>query len=299
MTKILVLGASGLLGLPTFLEARKRYADEGRVAGTCRTRPPALEGIEGILSLDLGDAAAVETLLEDLKPKVVINCAGIVKSICRDAYEAITVNAAAPHLVARTIEHWGGRLVQVSTDCVFSGKRGPSTEEHEPDATDLYGRTKLMGEVLRSPHVTARTSFIGFEPASSRGLLAWFLARKGEVRGFRGALWSGLTADRLAAVLLDLAERREVTGLLHVAGEAVDKYQLLLQLAEVFGKEDVHVHAADEPKIDRRLDGSRLASFGIEVPPMRSMLEGLKRWHEEHRNLFPGEPPGESGGASA
>ena len=274
--EVLVLGASGLLGFPTFLEARRVFGD--RVAGTFRSRPPALDGLPHLHSLDLGNRAAVEALLRELRPRLVIGCAGVVKSVCNDAYEAITINAAAPHLVARVLGEWNGRLVQVSTDCVFSGRRGPYAEGDPPDGDDLYGRSKILGEVVDPPHLSARTSFIGFEPHDRRGLLGWFLGERGTVRGFRRALWSGLTADRLAVILVELARRREVTGILHVAGEAVSKDHLLRLLAEIFAKDDVIVEAVDEPRIDRRLDASRLQELGIAIPPLRAMLEELRHW---------------------
>lgn len=284
--RTLILGASGLLGFPTFLEARRRHGDEA--AGTYRTLPPALREGGGLHPIDLEDATATEALLMELRPEVVINCAGIVKSVCDDALEAVRVNAALPHLLAKILARWQGRLVQVSTDCVFSGRRGDYAEDDLPDPEDLYGRSKLLGEVVEPPHLTVRTSFIGFEPRTRRGLLDWFLAQEGTVRGFRKAIWSGLTADRLAVVLNDLAERREVTGLLHGAGESIDKDTLLRQLARVFGKENVEIEAVDEPVIDRSLDGRRLARLGIEVPTMEEMLTGLRRWGEEHG--FPRHP---------
>lgn len=277
-SRVLVLGASGLLGFPTFLEARSRYGDAAQ--GTYRTLPEALEGVAGLHRMDLRDSAGVRRLLEELRPATVINCAGIVKSVCTDALEAIDVNAALPHRLAQGIEGWRGRLVQVSTDCVFSGRRGRYRESDAADPEDLYGRSKLLGEVLEEPHLTVRTSFIGFEPRTCRGLLQWFLAQRGSVRGFRNAIWSGLTADRLAVVLNDLAARPEVTGLLHGAGEALDKDTLLHLMAEVFEKTDVTIEGVDEPRIDRSLDGTRLRRLGVDVPPIREMLRGLRRWRE-------------------
>ncbi len=279
-TRILVLGASGLLGYPTFLEARRRHSES--VRGTYRTLPSALEGMDGLHRLDLRDFSATKSLLEELRPETVINCAGIVKSVCHDPLEAITVNAALPHFLAETLGEHEGRLLQVSTDCVFSGRRGKYRETDLADPEDLYGRSKLLGEVVTDPHLTVRTSFIGFEPRTERGLLAWFLAQKGSVGGFRRAIWSGLTADRLAIVLNDLALRRDVTGLLHGSGEAVDKDTLLRWIAEIFEKRDVTIEAMDEPRIDRSLDGSKLREAGVIVPPVREMLVGLRRWQAEH-----------------
>lgn len=285
----LILGAGGMLGYPTLLEARRRNGDA--VYGTYRTPAPALERLPGLHRIDLRYRDAVVELLEDLRPTLVVNCAGIVKGRVDDPYEAIVVNSVLPRLVARVIDAWDGRLVQVSTDCVFSGRRGRYRETDTPDPEDLYGRSKLLGEVTAEPHLSVRTSFIGFELASSRGLLAWFLAQRGTVRGWRQAVWSGLTADALAGLLLDLAERRDITGLLHIAGEAVDKYALLHALAALFDKGDVTIEPVHHPMVDRSLSSRYLRSLGFTVPPLNDMLRGLKAWGEEHAAEFAGEAP--------
>lgn len=277
--RLLVLGASGLLGHAVLVEARRR-SPEG-VHGTYRSLPPALAGTPGMHRLDLADPGAVKDLLDRLRPRTVVNCAGIVKAVCHDPYAAITVNAAAPHLVAASLRPWGGRLVQVSTDCVFSGRRGAYAETDTPDPIDLYGHTKLLGEVGAAPHLTVRTSFIGFELSSDRGLLSWLLGQRGRVQGFRGVLWSGLTADHLARHLLELAGRQDVTGLLHVAGETVDKDALLRLLAEVFGRTDLTIEAADEPRVDRSLDSGRLRRLGVVVASMAEMARDLRDWGVE------------------
>ena len=165
----------------------------------------------------------------------------------------------------------------MSTDCVFSGRRGGYSEGDLPDPVDLYGRTKLAGEVMESPHLTIRTSFIGLESAEPNGLLSWFLAQQGALRGFRQAIWSGLTADALAEILASLANRRDVTGLLHITGEVIDKFHLLHLAAEVFEKTDVHIEPVDEPVCDRSLVSHRLSSLGIQVSSLRTMLVDLRR----------------------
>lgn len=280
--RVLVLGAAGLLGYPTWLEARERWGET--VQGSIRRPHPALEAGD-LHTLDLRSAEDVTALLRKLRPRCVLNCAGMVKARAGESYDTILLNAALPHLLAETLASWGGRLVQVSTDCVFSGNRGDYRENDPPDAEDLYGRSKLLGEVTEAPHLTVRTSFVGFELASRRGLLAWFLSQAGPVRGFRRALWSGLTADRLAAILVELAGRRKVTGLLHVAGETVDKDHLLRIFQEVFDHRAVSIEAVDEPRLDRSLASERLRELGISVPPLETMLRDLAAWRERHPHV--------------
>ena len=286
---LLVLGASGLLGRYVVTEAARRHLADVHVTAHIRpvNPPPGFT----VHQIDLRDHSEVRRLLQEVRPAAVLNCAGIVKSLCVDPYEAVMMNAALPHLVAGALGSWGGRLVHVSTDCVFSGNRGQYSEHDLADPVDLYGKTKLSGEVEYDSHLTVRTSFIGLEAPPARGLLEWFLAQEGAVKGFRRALWSGLTADTFAHVLLELATRREVVGLLHVAGEAVDKATLLRWAAQVFRKTDVTIEPVDEPVCDRTLRSERLDTLGIQIPPTRRMLMELAENADMHVRSHHTPPP--------
>jgi len=278
--RLLVLGASGMLGRSVAAVTAHRTRGELHLAVGHGQAPRVANATTH--RLDLRNLSATSAFLGELRPDLVINCAGIVKSICNDGYQAALINTLLPHLVVQAIRPWGGRLLHVSTDCVFSGNRGGYTEFDLPDPVDLYGRTKLAGEVTGLPHLTVRTSFIGLESRNAKGLLGWFLEQKGTVRGFRKAIWSGLTTDALAEILSSLAERRDVSGLLHIAGEPIDKFRLLCLAAEVFEKTDVHIETVDEPLCDRSLISQRLLSLGIQVSSIRTMLEDLKRSEKCH-----------------
>src|SRR5207247_7667552 len=120
----------------------------------------------------------------------------------------MTLNAEVPHLLARTIAAWGGRLIHLSTDCVFSGNRGEYTEADEPDATDLYGRSKALGEVRADNAITLRTSLIGRELSHHQSLLDWFLAQNcREIRGFGHVFWSGVTTLHMAELIEHLIDK--------------------------------------------------------------------------------------------
>ena len=270
---LLVLGASGLLGRYVALEAGERVGGELHLAAWRGTVPDVSKA--RLHRFDLRDRDKVRKFLEKVRPMEVINCAGIVKSLCVNERDATIMNSTLPHLIAQTITPWNGRLIHVSTDCVFSGHRGSYAEKDPPDPVGLYGRTKLAGEVTEAPHLTIRTSFIGLEPPPAKGLLGWFLEQKGRVKGFRRSVWSGLTADTLAQMLVGLATRREVTGLLHLAGEAIDKAALLRMAARVFNKNDVVIEPVDEPVYDRSLDASRMRLLKIQPPSIQRMLEEM------------------------
>lgn len=271
---VLVLGASGLLGHEVFLEAKKRWGLSAH--GTFGHFRNEMKEWSSLHLLDVSDFHQVRRLLDELKPRAVINCAGIVKSICTDASRAVIVNGRLPHLLRELLDAWGGRLIQISTDCVFTGKRGNYTETDMPDADDLYGKTKIMGEVGQPPHLTVRTSFIGHELETERGLMAWFLKQKGDVRGFQKVIWSGVTTRFAARVLNDLLFRADVTGVLNLSGESIDKYSLLCAMADVFDKRDVHIFPVDEPAENKSLNNQKLIHAGFRVPSIRAMLSELK-----------------------
>lgn len=271
---ILILGASGLVGHQVFFAAQKKYGD--RVYGTYRKPRPALRETPHLKPLDLLHTEEVIKILSELRPKYVINCAGIIRSLCVDPYEALTINSALPHLLRRLLDQWGGRLLHVSTDGVFSGKKGSYQETDPPDPAHLYGKSKLLGEVTENPHLTVRTSVIGDELDTRRGLFTWFLDQRGKVLGFRKVKWSGLTSEVFASIALDLLTREEICGVLNVSGDPIDKYSLLELIAEVFEKDDITLEPTDTPIEDRTLDPSRLKALGFKIPTHREMLLRLK-----------------------
>jgi dTDP-4-dehydrorhamnose reductase len=281
--RLLVLGASGLLGRSVAVAAARAESRELHLLVGRGHAPDVPSAV--VHRVDLRDLTATRSWLDRLKPELVINCAGIVKSICDDGYQAVLLNTLLPHLAVEVLRSWNGRLLHVSTDCVFSGDKGDYKESDLADPVDLYGRTKLAGEVTESPHLTVRTSFIGLEHENAKGLLGWFFAQTGRVRGFRRVIWSGLTTEALAQILLSLVERRGVSGLLHVASEPIDKYRLLCLAAEIFGKSDVQIEPVDEPVCDRSLRSDQLSALGLRVPSIRSMLEGLRDSEIRHAEV--------------
>lgn len=210
---------------------------------------------------------------------VVINCVGITKWIADDPITAIEINSLFPNRLARICSDTGGRLIHISTDCVFSGSRGNYDENDNPDPVDLYGRSKLLGEVTVADHLTVRTSFIGPELHTRHGLMAWFLAQRGRISGYARVFWSGFTSLALSRILLELALRPEVTGLLHVAGERIDKHSLLCKLQTAFDKRDVVIEPSNLPVCDRSLSNQRFCGLSIPYPSLDVMIAELAAAH--------------------
>lgn len=261
--RVLVLGVSGMLG-----SAMLRFLAQGAgldVYGTVRRsvsvrRFFAPELSERILfGIDVENYDSLARVFCEVKPAVVVNCIGLIKQLvdADDPVRELVINAMLPHRLARLCSLGGARLVHVSTDCVFSGTKGNYLESDSPDATDTYGMSKFLGEVTYPHTVTLRTSIIGHELASAHSLVGWFLEQKGQVKGYRRAIFSGLPTIEFARVVRDIVlPQSGLSGLYHVASAPIAKYDLLKLIAEIYGKV-VEVVPDDKLVIDRSLDAKR------------------------------------------
>ncbi|MFG6468705.1 dTDP-4-dehydrorhamnose reductase family protein [Roseateles sp. BYS87W] len=281
--KLLVLGANGMLGhvvLRWFAAVPGCQVvgtvRSGAAAAELRRRVPQAELIDGF---DAARLSSLRALFEQVRPDVVINCIGVVKQLAGadDPSQAIPINALLPHRLARLCEAHGARLVHISTDCVFSGNRGHYSETDDADAIDLYGRSKLMGEVVAPHAVTLRTSIIGHEMSSAHALLGWFLSQRGVVPGYSNAIFSALPTVELARVIeKHVLARPELSGIHHVAGPTINKYELLRMVARVYGS-DSQVEPVQTLVIDRSLNGERFQQLtGYVPPPWTELLESMR-----------------------
>lgn len=260
--KILVLGASGMLGNAVF----RYFATQTRhdVVGIVRS-----SGSIGRLPAELRDRIAPGGDIEDIdalvrmfdrwRPTLVINCVGLVKQLddAKDPLAAIPVNAVLPHRLARLCALVDARLVHLSTDCVFSGHKGMYVESDLPDARDVYGRTKLLGEVDYPHALTLRTSIIGHELAGAHSLVCWFLEQQGATRGFSRAVFSGFPTVEIARIIDEhVLPNPALHGLYHLSAEPIDKFALLTLVARIYGKA-IRIDPDPTLVIDRSLDSTR------------------------------------------
>lgn len=210
---------------------------------------------------DIVDARYFDSVIRALagtQPDIVINCIGIIKQLpsSNDPLTAITVNAQLPHRISLISQTAGARVIHISTDCTFNGKKGMYTEKDQSDADDLYGRTKFLGEIAYPHCITLRTSIIGHELKSRYGLIDWFLSQTQTVRGFRKAIYSGFPTIELARIIRDyVLPNPELKGIYHVSSEPISKYDLLRMVAEQYGKE-IEIETYDDFVQDRSLDSS-------------------------------------------
>jgi dTDP-4-dehydrorhamnose reductase len=281
--KVLVLGANGMIGHVMF-RVLSQYQD-WMVFGTERT-PAALPEHSAIISknllagIDLTCADALTKLFAHVKPEVVVNCAGLTKHLpdSGDPLKALPINSLLPHRLADLCLLSNARLIHVSTDCVFSGEKGNYLETDRPDAIDVYGKSKELGEVKDRDAITLRTSTIGHELNSHYGLLEWFLLQS-TCKGYNKAIFSGLPSVEFARVVRDVViPNKALKGLYQVGASPIDKNTLLNMIAAQYGKK-VDIIPDDLVQIDRSLNTNLFKSAtGYVAPSWPTLIEMMHQF---------------------
>jgi len=291
--RILILGGDGMLGH----QLLKSWQSSHEVRVTLRQNQAEYEKYSlfhtgnSFYNIDVRSFDDVKKVATQFKPEAVVNAVGIVKQRkeAQDALMSIEVNALLPHHLNLLCREMGIRLVHLSTDCVFSGSKGNYSEDDLEDASDLYGRSKLLGEVTGSSAVTLRTSIIGLELARNKGLIEWFLSQQGTIKGFTKAIFSGFTTQEMARIIeLILVKHPSSFGLWHVASIPISKYDLLKTLKGYLNRNQLDIEPYDDFVCDRSLNASQfLEATGYQPPSWDAMLKELAQQIQE-RNHFTG-----------
>ena len=242
--RVLILGGAGMLGhklCQVLTESFDTWV-------TLRAGYPAykwhgLFDAERVISgVDAHNFDAVTNAIATVQPDVVINAVGIIKQTlaAQDPITSLKINSLFPHRLGVLCETNGVRLIHISTDCVFSGAQGNYTEKDTPDPEDLYGRSKLKGELNAEGKLTLRTSIIGRELKMSYGLVEWFLSNVGDrVQGYTDAIFTGFLTLILARIVeVIIKQHRHLSGLYHISSNPITKYALLCLLKDAY---QVHV----------------------------------------------------------
>jgi dTDP-4-dehydrorhamnose reductase len=285
--KILVFGGSGMLGHKLWQVLNPKHD----VFVTTRRNFQAYAGwglfdnqhlIEGVKA---EQAENVIKVIASIHPDVVVNCIGIVKQseLAKNPISSITVNSLFPHQLAQICCNNGIRLIHISTDCVFSGKKGNYVETDISDAEDLYGRTKFLGEVDYPGCLTIRTSMIGREIETSNGLVDWFFTQKGgNVNGYARAIFSGFTTNVLSEIISTIISKHpELRGVWQIAAEPINKYDLLVLLDQVY-RLGTKITKDEKVNINRSLDGTRYHQVTGFIPPT---------WHDMIGQMYQDTTP--------
>ena len=282
MTKnrVLVLGAGGMLGHM----AARVLSESCEVFGTTRAGKHASKTLHKFLptdkwfsDIDVRHDDVLETLFAEVQPHFVLNCVGLVKQKMNSTtfVESIEINALLPHRLSKICEKTNSKLIQVSTDCVFTCGAGIKGLEMEPNATDLYGRTKFLGEVPYGSALTLRTSIVGRQLSGEESLFEWILSQNGGViNGYKKALYTGLTTMALSRVIADvIAQHSNLAGIWQVASPQISKYELVRELVAKL-ELDIDLREDTTFECDRRLDGSAFEKeTGIVIPSWDQMLQ--------------------------
>jgi len=272
--RVLILGITGMLGHVLWQDFQKEFEVFGTVRKSWGEQSRIIEGVNA------ASGEGIDLAFKKAKPEIVINCIGIIKQLkeARDPIISITVNSLFPHMLARKCREADCRLIHISTDCVFSGNKGNYSEDDMPDPVDLYGHSKLLGEVAHDNALTLRTSLIGRELKSKNGLLEWFLAQSGSTRGYRKAVFSGLTTFSFARVLRSIiTSHPDLEGIYHIASAPINKYDLLCRFRDAFNK-SIDIIPDESLMLDRSLDpGKFKRNTKIKIPSWDEMINELKK----------------------
>jgi dTDP-4-dehydrorhamnose reductase len=287
LKNILILGANGMLG-NTLMNFFSSKINEFNVFGTIRKNSD--KQIKGEFDLLFFDAKHPNSLIDVFStsnPDIVFNCIGRIKQHeYSSAVDSISLNSLFPHQLRTFCDTNNSWLIHFSTDCVFSGNRGMYTESDVPDSVDLYGRSKLLGEVRGRNMLTIRTSIIGHELDTNRSLIDWFLNQKDSVEGYKNAIFSGIPTIELARIIYEFIFPRNLEGLYHVSSEPINKYDLLCLVREVYNK-DIEIRINRDFKIDRSLDSTAFRSLtGFEPDSWRSMITKMKDFQNKSYGII-------------
>jgi dTDP-4-dehydrorhamnose reductase len=280
--KILILGGSGMLGHRLWLNLSQVHETWVTVRGDGSQLPDISEfprkyirpHVDGLIFDEVSRAMAA------IQPDFVINCIGLIKQdpLINDPLSSIKINALLPHQVSLVCRVARIRMIHISTDCVFSGRKGQYVESDSSDAEDLYGRTKFLGEVAYPHTVTLRTSIIGRELKARLGLIEWFLRQEETIRGYKKAIYTGFTIDELSRIILDyVIPRTDLSGVYHVSSDPISKYDLLMLVKEAFGR-GLSILPDEDFISDRSLDSTRFRKMtGYTPPSWSAMIDELRR----------------------
>lgn len=289
--KVLVIGATGMLGYSIFANLIEQATLD--VFGTVRS----IDGKERyfansqdklIYGVDVTNIESIESAIAEINPEVVINCIGLIKqhSISKQHIDAININSLLPHQLAHICSRFNAKFIHFSTDCVFDGKDGNYSEDDLPTARDLYGKSKCLGEIDYTPHLTLRTSIIGHELTSNVSLVDWFLSQEGKVKGFSKAIFSGLPTCVISKLLIDkILPFKELAGLYHLSVNPIDKFTLLNLVKVAYGK-NILIEESQDLAINRSLDSARLKSeINFHVPSWPELVDQM---HFDYKKRYKG-----------
>jgi len=276
---ILILGSSGMLGHVVTKYFEERSYDVYNLSHRIKIN-------ERTEIMDVTNFSEFDKYLNKLKVDVIVNCIGTLNEDAENSPDkAILLNSYLPRFLEKKYMNTKVKIIQISTDCVFSGKTGNYTEDSFRDGDSIYARTKTLGEINNNKDLTIRTSIIGPDiNEDGIGLFQWFMNQKGTIYGFKNAYWTGVTTIELAKGIEKLI-KNDVTGLYHfVPNEKISKYNLLNIIAEIFNR-NINIIPKEDYYVDKSLINTR-TDFKYVIPTYREMIEEMKSWIDKNPQLY-------------
>ena len=279
--KFLVLGCNGMAGHMISLYLKEQGHD---VFGFDRNTPKYVNGVAG----DARNIDIVRDLINNGKYDSVINCIGILNQFAENNKAlACFLNSYFPHFLAEVTDGTDTQVIHMSTDCVFSGKRGKYTEEDFRDGETFYDRSKALGELEDSKNITLRNSIVGPDiNPNGIGLMNWFMKQDGEINGFTKAMWTGQTTLQLAKTM-EVAAKEKASGLYNTVPEqSISKYDLLKLFNYYLRDDSIKINPIEGVNADKSLKRTRF-EFGYLIPDYEVMVAELAMWMKQHKDIYP------------
>jgi len=280
MQKVAVLGSTGMAGHVIALYLEEQSYDVYRVS---RSQQPGPKSI----AIDVRDFASLADWLDKVSPDIIVNCIGVLQRTSQEQPDlAILINSYLPHWLEKRYASSQTRIIQLSTDCVFSGKRGKYKEDDFRDGDTIYDRTKALGEIINKKDLTFRMSIIGPDMhPDGTGLFNWFMKQTGVISGYKKAIWNGITTIELARGI-DAAIKQDICGLYQLVPQTqIDKYTLLCLFKKVFERDDIYITENYEVILDKSLVNTR-NDFNYTIRSYEEQIKDMKLWIENHRELY-------------
>ncbi len=279
--KILILGCTGMIGNSIFHECffKKKY----EVFGTYKNyeKLKFFKNKKNFIYFNVDKMKSLKQIIIKIKPDIIINCIGLTKHLkIKNEKKIFKINSIFPHYVKKISNSMNIKFVQISTDCVFSGKKGNYHENTKPDARDIYGRSKAAGEFNDNFNLTVRTSTIGHEIDTKYGLLEWFLSTEKNCEGFAKAYFNGFPTYYFSKILLKILDKYKATGLIHISGHRINKYKLLKIIKKTYSKK-ININRNDIFKIDRTLNNSKLKKFIPSIANWDQLITQMKKNYDQ------------------
>ena len=280
--KILVLGCNGMAGHLISLYFKEQGYE---VVGYARQKS---ELLDNTIIGDASDLIFVKKIIDEGCFDAVINCIGLLNQFAeQNKAMAVLLNGYLPHYLTEITKNSKTRIIHMSTDCVFAGNDGPYYEDTLPNGATFYDRSKAIGEINTEKDLTFRNSIVGPDiKPSGIGLFNWFMKQEGEVGGYTGAIWTGVTTYTLAKAM-EMALKENLTGLYNlVNNESINKYDLLKLFNKYFRAGAIKINPNDKLQLDKSLRSKRM-DFGFIVPSYEQQVKEMREWVDAHSSLYP------------